>query len=432
MNLDLQHYKNFLIDQDRAELTEIQSYISRLLSNLRKHAEPQISKRPHMAMPERRTVRARYQVGLGGFCWDACREIPKSLDKIPVRILDISSSGCRLISNVVFRPLQILSLEFEMPQGRGKRILIEVVRVRKCQLPEQVQHEIGCRTLNAEIVDRARKEKEYFDSIRLTLDDHASIPILHLAAGTGSANARKWFRKEGFPVTKVGSVRDIPSLLKKIDPVAPPRLFVCPASLVAKKTPPAWLTKIDRAQPPIGVLAIAANEKEYTQSRANFLVDQTVLAKEFEIKAALAVDRAQFKGLLREDETFSHSSLKILLAGSDEKDLRRFQTLLIGEDYHIDKVLTYEAALRELEFQMFDVLVIGARLLNGDSEEKIKELQAKNSGLVIVIEADAPARTRNLISLDIDLVLEPMANRAKLLQCLERARNIFQQRTLMR
>ena len=431
MQPGLQDYKRFLVSLDPSRLADVQAETAALANELLERQPIRTAKRPHVAMPERRAAE-RLEVGVPGTYREATLDSSAPAAKRPVRILDASHTGYRFICGAPLRPLQVLALEFRCPGRPATRVLVQVMRVRGCRLPGRENYEIGCRALTPELATRARLELAHREAVRSALDNHPEIPVLQLMAGTGAQNARKWLRAKGYPVSGVPSARDVLPALRDAGSVSSARLLVCPAAPAAQAKAPIWLRNLPDEFPEVGILALAADTREYAKARwlrrADRIIQTQALARDMQT----ALEATLYTRLFSPAEAPPPATLKLLMAARHEKHLRRQQTLLAGEDFWIDKCRSSTAMRLELEMQMFDALIVTQELLEGNPAEAIAQLRADHPDLVLIVEAAPSVEPWRLMETETDLVLEPMASRKSLLENLARARAIARRRAFLR
>lgn len=425
MTLNMRHYKQFLVDLNPAQLVEIQTYTATLLGDLRERHSLNTIKRPHMAMLERRGGN-RFEIGLPGLCRDVREEPDAPSARHPMRVLDISETGYRLVGDVFFKPFQILSIEFSPPGQKRVHTLAQIMRVRKCHLPKSETYEYGCRTLSPELVAHARLESAHRTAIHKALEARELFPLLLIDAASDAENVARRLEQRGYPLARVASARQALPALRDAPGESAARLVLCPAASLVRAEAPAWLLALRKEFPHVATLALAATEKEYAQARWRAHADETVRPGAELEALEPALQRALYAHLAAPVEAPPPAppTLKLLIAGSIEKNLRRQQTLLAREEFWIDKCLSCEGLLRELQMQMFDVLLVAEKLLGEDAPKRIAQIRAENPNLVIVVEAAEETRPQDLLSTEADLAIEAMASRKSLLKCMERARRI--------
>lgn len=429
MGTKAERYQEFLSEQSHEELEHIRGYIDGLLSCLQTRAAVQDAQRPHMAMPERRGAESRYQVGLAAHCWDPRIEQPADEDRVSIRVIDISLSGIRFISGAKMRPQEIVGMEFTGTEKPAKQILMEVMRVRPCRLPGREHYEVGCRALSGKVVLKARREAEYQETIHRMFSDRGEMLVLQLAVGLGSKTARNILKAEGFLVATVPMAGKVLPLLRSSELVSLPRVVICPASVLRPQA--VWVRKLRDAFPQMALLAIAGKDNEYAAAKSIEQVDQVVRSRDLKKDLLKAIKCALFSRLAPRDYGLPASALKILLASGEEKKLRRMQTLLLGSEYRVDKVLSLSAAKRELQLQTFHVIIVDSDLLEEDPSGGIRGLRSSGGDLVVVVEIDGTSRGEKGVRLEADLLLARQASRSALLKTVERARRMYHQQAFV-
>jgi len=429
MRTNLRSYKDFLAAQDPDELTKSHSHFPRLIENLGKHLTLDAPKRPHIAMPEQRGL-GRYQVGLDGACWGALAPEPADKEKTPVAVLDISPGGCRIMCDTTFSPLSLITLELHTSGWRGHAVLLEVVRSQACRVPGKKSFEIGCRIVDSKVVLEAKNEQRHIDDVRRRFEPEGQAHVLHLAAGAGSQIALKALDARGIETTRITSARDILPTLRReraANAAAPlPDALVCPASLVVKKSPPAWLKNLATEFPTVGVLALAATEAERRKVRLPLLVDHVCLVKQAHEKLLPELEVLVAARSFPPD--VSQRGLKILLAAHETRRIRQVQTLLWSEEYHLDHARSYTRALSRIQSQVFDILLLSAGLLSENPADDILELRADYPALTIVIETTDEKSAKSTPPAGADFVLGPMPSRKQFTECLQDAARLCQRR----
>ncbi|HPS00221.1 MAG TPA: hypothetical protein PLA90_01640 [Candidatus Sumerlaeota bacterium] len=421
-------YKDFLASQEHSELADIRQYVHSLLENIEEHASSCATKRPHMAMPERRAPEERYQIGLPATCWDALQPFSKAV-RTTVRALDISRSGFRFISPEPYRPMQILRLQLNSPGHQGPPILIQTVRVRRCQLPDQETYDIGCQTISESMVQQAENEITILDGFCDRLRDPSQFGILHIASTRKAEEIGRLIRQQGYALTQVASSRNIQGALRAWDQSAPPTLVICPASHLLRKPEPAWLGQVARAYPQIGLLAIADSETELAATKMSQPVDEGLTAQAVDTALIGAIHQTLFGRLVETSTDLPPLHMKILVASPDEMRARRFQTLLHPEACCTEKCDSYTAARTELDGQFFHAVILDHRLLEQNSPEILRELRTLYPWLAIVAETQTLQDAARLTALGADCVLPASCKRNDLTICIQRVQRLFRQKT---
>ncbi|MBN1868101.1 PilZ domain-containing protein [Candidatus Sumerlaeota bacterium] len=418
--------KRFLAGLNRNELAEIREYVDALLKELRANNRGEPSKRPHVAMPERRQG-DRYELDFPGKCWNAMCESDADRDEVPMSIIDISHTGCRLLSNELFPPGALLVLEFCAPSGENKRIIVEVARAQETGEFEGWRYEMGCRTVAEGQADQAEEDIARQKSVRKQLAHHPGIRVLLLAKGPGSVRVEKWLKAEKYNIEAVSTPDELLSGAES----RPPHLLVAPFADV-QKGKNKWFRRFLQDASDAATIVVAPNAKEGKRARLLHGADEVVLASKIETEIPLAVERALLARFLCKEQKMKKFSVKVLVAGPEEKQLRRLETLLLQEDYLIVKSLTQEDMFRQLVFQKIDILIADPSMLERDGEDQIPFIHESEPQLVVVAETAVPRTAQSLLDVGVDLVLSPTASRNELLERLEQAYRVHLRRTFVK
>jgi len=213
MTYDMRSPRDFLVGLSREELSQTRDFIERLLRNSPVQQRIELGKRPHIAMPERRGE-SRYHVRISGRCWDALKIDPAEGEKYSVSVVNISRAGCCFLCETLFHPTQILTIEFQPPDEDKHPVLMEVVRARRPNDSSRVTHEIGCRIVDENHVEQARKYLEHRKTVRARLDDHGAIRSVHLGRNAANCPALRWLQDQEYDVAAVSSPRQIVSRMR--------------------------------------------------------------------------------------------------------------------------------------------------------------------------------------------------------------------------
>ncbi len=423
-------YKDFLASQEHSELADIRQYVHSLLENIEGRARSCATKRPHMAMPERRAQEERYQIGLPATCWDALEKSPHAT-RTSVRALDVSRSGFRFISPEPYRPMQILRLQLDSPGHQGPPILIQTVRVRRCQLPDQKTYDIGCQTISESMVEQAENEIAILDGFCARLRTPAQFGILHIASTQKAEEVGHLIREQGYALTQIPSSRNLQSALRDWNHPVPPALVICPASHLLRKPEPVWLGQVASAYPQIGLLAIADSETELAAAKMFQPVDEGLTAQTVETALAETIRQTLFGRFVEISTDLPPLHMKILIASPDEMRARRFQTLLHPEACCTEKCDSYAAARAELDSQFFHAVIFDQRLLEQDTEEVLQELHTLYPWLAIVAETQTLQDAARITALGADFALPAPCKRNDLTICIQRVQRLFRQKTFL-
>ncbi len=423
-------YKDFLASQEYSELAGIREYIHDLLSHIDGRVSSSPARRPHMAMPERRAAEERYQIGLPATCWDALDKSPLPAHSA-VRALDVSRSGFRFLSPSPYRPMQILRLQLDSPGPQGPPILVQIVRVRRCQLPNQETYEIGCQTISEHMVRQAEHEMALLDGFHERLRHPAQFGILHVASTQKSEEIAQLVRDQGYALTQIPSSRTLQSALRDWDQAVPPALVICPASHLLRKPEPAWLGQVASAYPQIGLLAIAESETELAAAKMTQPVDEGVTANGVETSLAETIRQTLFGRFVETSSELPPLHMKILIASPDEMRARRFQTLLHPEACCTEKCDSYATARTELDSQFFHAVIFDQRLLDRNPEETLQELHTLYPWLAVVAETATLPDAARLAALGADFTLPSPCKRNDLTICIQRVQRLFRQKTAL-
>lgn len=412
--LSLENIGEFLLSLDQEELRSIQSQVEGLVEDLHSRHRAESGKRPHMAMPERR-LGDRYSISLVGKAHNAMEKKRDATGGNPVRILDLSRSGCGVISSALFYPGQILDLAFKTPGGRPRRVYVEVVRARECSLPGQTIYEMGCRLVNEDTIRHVREQMKWMRSTGELFSDLASVRIVQLATGKGSRNLSKHLENKGYDLTRVSSGPAIAQALEE----RPAEVAILPPDAL-KGRRPAWFTRLRRERPQTAVVALSSDPREALRLQEAG-IEQTLDVGEIESGIDQAIRCALFVKLPWIERHVSQYPVKVLLAGPSERQLRRSETLLLQEKCLVAKARNYARALRELQLQRFQVLLFSDQLLEGESWEPLETVRDEHADLVVILETENANRAAQSLEHGVDMVLSPTANRAQLTDAIDRA-----------
>jgi CheY-like chemotaxis protein len=418
--------KRFLAGLNRSELAEIRAYIDSLLEELRASNRVEPSKRPHIAMQERRQG-DRYELDFPGKCWNAMSESESEREEVPMSITDISHTGCRLLSNTHFSPGTPLVLVFSPPSGEEKRIIVEVARSQETSEFEGWRFEMGCRTVAEGQADQAEQDIARQKAVRRQLADHPHIRVLLFAKGAGSVRIEKWLKSKNYDVETVSAVDEI---LPRVESHRA-QLLLAPFDAV-QKGKNKWFRKLLQEFPDTGTIVIAPTAKDGKRARMIPGADEVVLASKVETELPAAIDRSLLARFLCQEHKMTKYSVKILVAGPEEKQLRRLETLLLQEDCLIAKSLTVEDMFRQLVFQKIDILIADPSVFQREGEDLLPFIRESGPQLVVIAETASPKTAESLLDGGVDLILSPSASRSELLERLEQAYRVHLRRSFVK
>ena len=405
--------REFLAGLDEKEVDDIRSYLEGLVADLEEGHRVDIGKRPHMAMPERR-LGDRYSVSMIGSAVNALARGKEAKDRKPVRLMDMSRSGCGMISSALFLPGQILAISFKGPSAQTRKLYAEVVRARECSLPRQTIYQMGCRLVTREVVKHAREELSRRQGVDELFSDPAEIRVVQLAKGKGARSVSAKLEALGYAVTRVTVATRILAALEETDA----QIFVVPADAV-KGRKPAWLTRLRKERGQTAVVALASNTRESLRL-IELGVEQVVDVAEYESQLEHAVKCALFIKLPWLERHVSKYPVKILLAGPSERQLRRSEAILLQENCLVAKARRCAKMVSELDMQQFQVVVVSDLFL-GESEGVVADMRQAHPALVIIVESDSAKATERALEDGADLVVAPTANRSQLTQLVDHA-----------
>ena len=121
-----------------------------------------------------------------------------------------------------------------------------------------------------------------------------------------------------------------------------------------------------------------------------------------------------------------------MIAGRDEKNTRKLQTLVLEKKYLVSKCPSPDAILHELEMQEYHALIAAAELLSKNHYEMIDHLRRLYPFMAIIVDTDDPAEAQEALGKDADLILPTSATRAELGACLQKVQQVLFSRTFVR
>lgn len=424
MTYDMRTLQDFLAGLTADELTQTRDLVSELLTNkqILQHVQP--GKRPHIAMPERRGG-DRYHIDVAGKGWDALKVRPTEADKCGVTMVDISANGCSLKTDTQFRPSQILSVECRTPTGLDQRIFVEVVRSRGVGTTRQAAFDIGCRTVDESHIARARQFLDHQKSLRARLDDHASIRVVQLAGDADCQAVFEWLRDQEYDIKSVKSPQEILPAVASHNA----SLVLTPASAI-RSGATAWLDDLRNSFPKTCVVSLAGTIEDCGRVKA-LGVEQSVIVSKVSAQVRLALERAFCRQVSDLRDALKKIPVKLMIAGRDEKHMRRLETLLLGRNYLISKCPAPEELQHELQMQKYDLLIAAGEIFSENRFDDIAELRRHYPALVIIIDTDDPEQAQEALGKDADLTLRTSATRAELMDCIEKANQALLLRTFV-
>ena len=279
--------KDFLAGLTPDELTQTRDLINVILSNKQIRQQVETGKRPHVAMRERRGGN-RYHVNVIGRGWDALKVLPTDTDKCGITMVDISSTGCSFTSETPYHPSQILSIECRPPQGKEKKIFVEVIRARRIPNSRPLAYDIGCRALDETHIAQAREFIAHQISVRTRLDDHPSIHILQLIGGADCQEIHDYLRRQEYDAQTITSSDEIITAATTLKPDT----FLCPASAITGKES-GWLNEFRSNFPDTPIIALSPSVEECGRVRA-LGIEHAVIASKGVSEIRVALERALY------------------------------------------------------------------------------------------------------------------------------------------
>jgi hypothetical protein len=406
--------RDYLADLDYASLVEARQVIEELLETSKANGNVEDSKRPHMAMRERR-ISDRYSIELHGRCWEALLTDPSEADKHDVRIVDISHNGCGLIADTRFQPSQVLALEFRPPSGVDQRILVEVMRVAEIEHLGKITYDHGCRSIDRESIDQAQKDRSLQNDLRERLDDHAGIRIVQVASGEGSRTVQNMLRDYGYNLKTISKPLH---LLEEIKGHAAHLLIVPSTVLLPEK--PDWYAQFRHEFPEVAILAVSTSHDDAIPLH-DLHLEEILHVDRIETDLVPALERALYTKLVWHDRKLARYPVKVLITGPEEKHRKCLETLLLEEDYLIAKTDSAATFYAEFERQRFDILVAAEEFFSENDFQGFQALHRDNPLLVIICEGDNPERVKRSLARGADFTLPRPVNRSTLLERLAAA-----------
>ncbi|HUT25386.1 MAG TPA: hypothetical protein VM492_13665 [Sumerlaeia bacterium] len=428
MTVVIPRSKGSLAGLDPDRLRQGQRRLRHLLSSIGEYSPVDQGRRPHIAMRERRSE-GRRRVQLAGACWDASSEQPKDAAKQPVQVIDISSGGCRFLSSAPMSPGWLLGLEVSEVPGERRPFFVEVTRVSERSDSERPSFEIRCRTVGEEDVSRERREIDLLRSVCARFESPSRIRIVQVGLGKGAETTFRNLSQEGYVVRKLRSEHRIAQEIAHGETNA----VVFPVSVLADGDPP-WLAQVVERFPDTALLALAtAGERGFGALVCAPEIDMTLRAPATATDLRLAVECALCaRGLRRAPESLESPAPKVLITGSPEQRLRRFETLLVEEGYLVAKCLDRRAVAREARREDFRVLIVCDSHAQGSILRGIEPLRTERADLIVIAETGGEEKARKAVEAGADLLLAASASRKELVESLSRACRLHQARLFVR
>jgi len=413
------------LDPDR--LRQGQRRLRHLLSSIGEYSPVDQGRRPHIAMRERRSE-GRRRVQLAGACWDASSEQPKDAAKQPVQVVDISSGGCRFLSSTPMSPGWLLGLEVSEVPGERRPFFVEVTRVSERSDSERPLFEIRCRAVGEKDIFRERREIGLLRSLCARFEDPSRIRIVQVGLGKGAETTFRNLSQEGYVVRKLRSERRIAQEVARGETDA----IVFPVSVLAGGKPP-WLARVVERSVGAALIALATGERGFGALVCAPEIDVTLRAPAAATDLRLAVERALCaRGLRRAPESMESRAPKVLITGSPEQRLRRFETLLVEEGCLVVKCLDRRAVAREARREDFRVLIVCDSRAQGSTLRGIEPLRLERGDLIVIAETDGEEKARKAVEAGADLLLAASASRKQLVESLSHACRLHQARLFVR
>ncbi len=425
MTVDMKSVQQYLVGMDRNDLAGIRNYVNSLIDELADREQLDIPRRPHLAMPERRGERTRYDTRMPGHCWDA---IQKDAPRVAVEMINFSHTGCRMRCNSIFAPAQILIIEFHAPSNKIERLYVQVVRVRKFPsvIAEDTYYELGCLTIDEKQIEEAQQDIDHHQAVRDHFDHRQDIRILQLVTDSESCPlVCDYIQQKGYQLRQITSTEELNDTVNEFQP----HLLVCSAQVI-QPDDIEWLRVLRRDFPELAFLAIADSGDEYAHARS-LDVEQVVLSDKLLETFTQGLERALYSKQVWEQRDKAHNPLKVLVASSSEKHSRRLETLLLQENYIIFKVSEAQKMIREVQLQQFHIVIVSVDYYQEFVEALRNGEIPEDSARVIVVETDDEKKALELLTENIDLILSPSASRKNLIALLEEAYHILMVKTFV-
>ncbi len=350
-----------------------------LLNELRERNAQIPTRRPHIAMPERRSGEIRYWLAVNGMVSIMADE--ESQEATPVEIRDLSAGGCKLTCNHRFAPGTILRLTMNRP-GKGNNcaeVLLEVRRSKRLRLPETYNYEVGCKRINKKTLQNITARRNMLESAFETLNETSRFHIIHLASGPGSQNARKALKTQGYHIESLKGAGQVLSTLEESRAMALASLIMAPSSLVLRSPRPAWVTRLQRDYPGTALVVIATSDAERGRLESIENLQFAITADDVNEKLIPAVRTALFANSVSIDDVMPAEELKTLVIGRRELPLRRIQTFLMGSDYRVEKAVGTAEALATLRNEEFHAVILEEDFITHGGRQRIERFRNRSN-----------------------------------------------------
>jgi DNA-binding response OmpR family regulator len=270
---------------------------------------------------------------------------PNERKEYSVTVKDISRSGMCFLVDSNFVPSRIVELTFAGPGGRIKRCCLEIVRLRKLYESTGSMLEVGCRSISAEDLRRARLHEERIAKMRSKLHNKKNIIVLVVGPDTKETEQiQTRVKQEEYQVRKMKSVSEALASGEKISAqlliiTEGGKLLKEPDQLACLKTVPACLA----------TLAVTENDTDRFELFKSG-VDECLMAKNVEEFLLHSIERALISHSIRQQPgielmtptamVFSRNSMRINLV-SYRLEEQGFKCRVVGSlkeagQYHLE------------------------------------------------------------------------------------------------
>ncbi len=363
---------------DAESIGNAEAMLHELLNDLRDRNAQIPTRRPHIAMPERRSGEIRYWLAVNGVVSVVDGEDTDKEE--PVEIRDLSAGGCKLTCNRRFAPGAILRLVMSRP-GNGNNaaeVLLEVRRSKRLRLPESYNYEVGCKRINKKTLQQITARRKMLESAFETLKETDRFHVIHLASGSGSQNARKALKAEGYHIESLKGAGQVLATLEESRGLALASLILAPASLVLRSPRPAWVTRLQRDYPGTSLVVIATSDAERGRLESIEGLQFAITADKVNDDLIPIIRAAFFANSVSIDDVMPAEDLKTLVIGRRELPLRRIQTFLMGSDYRAEKAVGTADALATLRNEEFHTVILEEDFITHGGHQRIERFRSRS------------------------------------------------------
>jgi hypothetical protein len=224
---------------------------------------------------------------------------PNERKEYSVTVKDVSRNGMCFLVDSNFIPSRIVELTFAGPGGKIKRTCLEIVRLRKLYESAGAMLEVGCRSVTAEDLRRARLHEERIGRMRSKL--HNKKNIIVLVVGLESKETEQILTRVKVEEYQVRKMKSVSEAVASGEKISAQLLIIAEGGQLLKE--PEQLEKLKNAPSCLATLAIVENEQDRFELFKTG-VDECLMAKNVEEFLLYSIERAMISHSIRQQPGF--------------------------------------------------------------------------------------------------------------------------------